>query len=85
MPPPRPAKLLACGKNRIYRKNGTQLAPPLDPAVEIWAGGAGTAHLQRAPAGTRLLPTMEDAMAALADWRATHPIQPPEHALEAKS
>jgi DNA-binding transcriptional MerR regulator/methylmalonyl-CoA mutase cobalamin-binding subunit len=49
-----------------------ELRQRLDPAVEIWAGGAGTTRLQRAPAGTRLLPTMEDAMAALADWRAAH-------------
>lgn len=47
-----------------------ELRQRLDPAIEIWAGGA--ARLHRAAAGTRLLPTMEDALAALADWRAAH-------------
>lgn len=53
-----------------------ELRQRLDPAVEIWAGGAGTARLHRAPAGTRLLPTMEDALAALTDWRSAHAAPP---------
>ncbi|MGQ9686108.1 MAG: MerR family transcriptional regulator [Thiobacillaceae bacterium] len=53
-----------------------ELRQRLDPVVEIWAGGAGTARLHRAPAGTRLLPTMEDALAALTDWRSAHAALP---------
>jgi len=57
----------------------------LKPGIEIWAGGAGTARLHRAPAGTRLLPTMEDALAALEDWRAAHVGLSPADALGGKS
>ncbi len=49
-----------------------ELRQRLEAGVEIWAGGAATARLSRAPAGTRLLPTMEDALAALAEWRRSH-------------
>lgn len=49
-----------------------ELRQRLEVGVEIWAGGAATARLSRAPAGTRLLPTMEDAMAALHEWRQSH-------------
>jgi DNA-binding transcriptional MerR regulator/methylmalonyl-CoA mutase cobalamin-binding subunit len=62
-----------------------ELRQRLDPAIEIWAGGAGTARLHRAPAGTRLLPTMEDAMAALADWRAAAVGMSPAAGIGAKS
>lgn len=50
----------------------TELRQRLAPAVEIWAGGAGTARLTRGPTGTRLLPTLEDALAALGEWRSAH-------------
>lgn len=46
-----------------------ELRQRLAPAVEVWAGGAGTARLHHAPKGTRLLPTLEDALAALGEWR----------------
>lgn len=49
-----------------------ELRQRLAPAVEIWAGGAGTARLHRAPTGTRLLPTLEDALTALGQWRSAH-------------
>jgi cobalamin-dependent methionine synthase I len=49
-----------------------ELRQRLAPAVEIWAGGAGTARLRRAPAGTRLLPTLEDALVALGHWRSVN-------------
>lgn len=47
-----------------------ELRQRLGDRVEVWAGGAGTARLSRAPAGVRLLPTMEDALAAFAEWQA---------------
>ena len=53
------------GAKSFLGRPGERLAS----SVEIWAGGAGTARLRRAPADTRLLPAMEDALAALADWR----------------
>ena len=62
-----------------------ELRQRLEPGIELWAGGAGTARLHRAPAGTRLLPTMEDALAALEDWRAAHAGLSPADALGAKS
>lgn len=49
-----------------------ELRQRLDDSVGIWAGGAGTARLHRTPAGTRRLPTLEDALDALAQWRAAH-------------
>ena len=49
-----------------------ELRQRLAAAVEVWAGGAGTARLHHAPTGTRLLPTLEDALAALEDWRSAH-------------
>ena len=49
-----------------------ELRQRLAAAVEVWAGGAGTARLHRTPTGTRLLPTLEDALAALEDWRSAH-------------
>lgn len=62
-----------------------ELRQRLGDVVEIWAGGAGTARLKRAPAGCRLLPTMEDALAALSDWRAYHPQLAPSAAFAGKS
>lgn len=49
-----------------------QLRPILPAGCELWAGGAGVARI--APiAGVVLLPTLDNAVAALADWRAAHP------------
>ncbi len=53
-----------------------ELRQRLGEGVELWAGGAGAARLNRVAAAARLLPTLEDAMAALADWRAAHPDLP---------
>lgn len=48
-----------------------ELQRRLGQGVEVWAGGAGTARLRGLPAGPwRLLPGLEDALQALADWRA---------------
>lgn len=39
--------------------------------VQVWGGGAGTARLHRSPGeGRLLLPTLEDALRALDEWRA---------------
>ncbi len=62
-----------------------ELHKRLGDGIEIWAGGAGTSRLKGAPAGSRLLPTMEDALAALGDWRARHQALSPRPALAAKS
>lgn len=45
-----------------------QLRTLLPESVELWVGGAGIERLA-APAGVRLLPLLEDAMAALGEWR----------------
>lgn len=50
----------------------TELRQRLAPAVDR-AGGAGTARLTRGPTGTRLLPTLEDALAALGEQRTRRP------------
>lgn len=45
-----------------------QLRAMLPEAMEVWAGGAGIERLA-APAGVRLMPLLEDAVAALGRWR----------------
>lgn len=50
-----------------------ELRQRLGTEVEVWAGGSGAARLSRAPAGTRLLPGLEDALQALAEWSAERP------------
>lgn len=50
----------------------TQLRRRLPVEVEIWAGGAGVARLQRAPEGVRITPTLEAAIATLEAWQAAH-------------
>ncbi len=47
-----------------------ELRQRLGGDVRVWAGGAGTARLSRAPSQARLLPTLEEALRALAEWRA---------------
>jgi methanogenic corrinoid protein MtbC1 len=46
-----------------------QLRTMLPEATELWAGGSSVGRLA-AQAGIRMLPTLPDALAALADWRA---------------
>ncbi len=36
---------------------------------EVWSGGAGSARLNSAPAGTHLIPELEQALKALMNWR----------------
>lgn len=47
------------------------LRATLAPAVELWAGGAGAAAL-RAPEGVLALASLDDALAALREWRERH-------------
>ena len=49
-----------------------ELRATLPAATALWAGGEGVLRLTP-PAGVLLLPTLEAATAALADWRAHHP------------
>lgn len=49
-----------------------QLRPLLPAGSELWAGGRGVARVPPQD-GVRLLPGLEDALAALADWRRAHP------------
>ncbi len=48
----------------------TQLHELLPPSVEIWLGGSGISRLGPL-SNVRLLATLEDALAALNEWRAT--------------
>jgi DNA-binding transcriptional MerR regulator/methylmalonyl-CoA mutase cobalamin-binding subunit len=48
-----------------------QLRALLPASVALWAGGSGVARLAPA-AGVELLTTLDDALAALADWHAQH-------------
>ncbi len=47
-----------------------ELRQRLGENIEIWAGGAGSARLHSPPAGTQLHPGMDQALAALGEWRA---------------
>lgn len=49
-----------------------QLRQLLPTPTELWLGGAGVARLAAQP-GARLLVTLEDALAALNEWRNTRP------------
>lgn len=48
-----------------------QLRAMLPEATELWAGGSGAGKLA-AQGGIRAMPTLPDALAALAAWRETH-------------
>ena len=48
-----------------------QLRLLLPPTSELWAGGSGVARTAKM-ADVVLLPTLDDAVRALAEWRATH-------------
>jgi len=48
-----------------------QLRMMLPPEAALWAGGAGIRRLAKLD-GIDFLPTFNLALAALADWRATH-------------
>lgn len=50
----------------------TELRERLPGEVALWAGGAATARLARAPSGVTLTPSLEDAETALRAWRAEH-------------
>jgi hypothetical protein len=43
----------------------------LPETTELWAGGGAAARLA-AQQGIRAMPTLPDALAALADWRDRH-------------
>lgn len=45
-----------------------QLRTMLPEATELWAGGGGASRLGQQP-GIRAMPTLPDALAALAEWR----------------
>jgi MerR family transcriptional regulator, light-induced transcriptional regulator len=47
-----------------------QLRLVLPAGIELWAGGGGIARVPRLP-GVRLLDSLDSAIAALAEWRAT--------------
>ena len=47
-----------------------QLRMGLDASIELWAGGTGVARIGETE-GVVLMPTLDDALAALAAWRAT--------------
>lgn len=49
-----------------------ELGQRLGETIEIWAGGAGCTRLHSPPARTRLHPGMDQALAALGEWRAAH-------------
>jgi DNA-binding transcriptional MerR regulator len=49
-----------------------QLRLLLPPAVALWAGGGGVRRVARQD-GVHLLHTLDEALAALADWRHAHP------------
>jgi DNA-binding transcriptional MerR regulator/methylmalonyl-CoA mutase cobalamin-binding subunit len=48
-----------------------QLRASLDGGVDLWAGGSAVAR-QVETEGVVLMPTLDDALAALASWHATH-------------
>jgi methylmalonyl-CoA mutase cobalamin-binding subunit len=50
-----------------------ELRQRLAESVEVWAGGSGTLRLADPENGIRLLPTLEEAEAALGQWREAHP------------
>ena len=52
-----------------------QLRQLLPTEMELWAGGGGVARAA-APADCHLMASLEQAVAALAAWRATHPAGP---------
>jgi DNA-binding transcriptional MerR regulator/methylmalonyl-CoA mutase cobalamin-binding subunit len=49
-----------------------QLRLVLPSSIELWVGGGGVVRVSPFP-GVRLLGTLDDALAALAEWRAVHP------------
>ena len=49
-----------------------QLRLVLPSSIELWVGGGGVARVPPL-SGVRLLGTLDDALAALAEWRAAHP------------
>ncbi|PKO30922.1 MAG: MerR family transcriptional regulator [Betaproteobacteria bacterium HGW-Betaproteobacteria-7] len=49
-----------------------QLRLLLAPTVELWAGGGGVRRVARQE-GVHLLHTLDEALAALTDWRQAHP------------
>jgi len=49
-----------------------QLRMLLPSTSELWAGGEGVARVAKM-AGVILLPALDDAVRALAGWRAAHP------------
>jgi methanogenic corrinoid protein MtbC1 len=49
-----------------------ELGQRLGETIEIWAGGDGCTRLHSPPARTHLHPGMDQALAALGEWRAAH-------------
>jgi MerR family transcriptional regulator, light-induced transcriptional regulator len=50
-----------------------ELRSKLPPSVELWAGGSASVLQRRAVAGLRVIPTLQQVAAALADWHHRHP------------
>jgi hypothetical protein len=48
-----------------------QLRMGLHAGVDLWAGGSGVVRLAEIE-GVVLMPTLDDALAALAAWQASH-------------
>jgi len=49
-----------------------ELRATLPPNVGIWAGGGAVRDKQKRLAGIRVVGDLDDTLAALRDWRATH-------------
>jgi methylmalonyl-CoA mutase cobalamin-binding subunit len=49
-----------------------ELRQQIGDAIEIWAGGAGSARMPASAIGARFLPTLELAQEALSTWQAAH-------------
>lgn len=50
----------------------TELGVRLDPGIALWTGGAGVARIASDSFPGLLLPRLEDALSALAEWRSDH-------------
>ena len=51
----------------------TELRAKLPAAVELWVGGSATVLQRRSIDGVRVMPSLDMASQALADWHAKHP------------
>jgi methylmalonyl-CoA mutase cobalamin-binding subunit len=49
----------------------------LPPGVALWAGGEMTRRVRKTLPGVTLVPDLAAAVAALRNWRASHPAAPP--------